>query len=63
MAIIIVSHDVGIISSYIKTIACVNKTLQHHQSNKISKEMLATYGCPIDMITHGEVPHRVLPKH
>lgn len=63
MAIIIVSHDVGIISSYIKTIACVNKTLHHHQSNKISKEILATYGCPIDMITHGDVPHRVLPKH
>ena len=63
MAIIMVSHDVGIISSYIKTIACVNGTLHYHPSNEISDKTLATYGCPIDLITHGEVPHRVLPKH
>lgn len=63
MAIIMVSHDIGTISSYIKTIACVNGALHYHQSNEISEKMLATYGCPIDLITHGEVPHRVLPKH
>ncbi len=63
MAIIIVSHDVGTISSYIKTIACVNRDLHYHNSNKISQEQLATYNCPIKLITHGEVPHTVLKKH
>lgn len=63
MAIVIVSHDVGTISSYIKTIACVNKDLHYHKSNKISEEQLATYNCPIKLITHGEVPHTVLKKH
>ena len=63
MAIIIVSHDVGTISSYIKTIACVNRDLHYHKSNKISEEQLATYNCPIKLITHGEVPHTVLKKH
>lgn len=63
MAIVIVSHDVGTISSYIKTIACVNRDLHYHRSNKITEEQLATYNCPIKLITHGEVPHTVLKKH
>lgn len=63
MAIIIVSHDVGTICSHVKTIACVNQTLCYHDSNIISQEQLAAYNCPIDLVTHGEVPHRVLKKH
>lgn len=63
MSIIMVSHDLGMISSHVKTIACVNKELHYHDSNMISSEQLNSYGCPIDLITHGRVPHRVLPKH
>ncbi len=63
MAIIIVTHDVGTISSHVKTIACVNRSLHYHKSNKISEEQLALYDCPIKLITHGEVPHTVLKKH
>lgn len=63
MAIIIVSHDVGTIFSHMKTIACVNKTLCYHDSNIISPEQLKAYNCPIDILTHGEVPHRVLKHH
>lgn len=63
MAIIIVSHDIGTISTYIKSIACVNQGLHYHASNTISEKTLKTYGCPIDLITHGDIPHRVLPKH
>ncbi|MFA8432931.1 MAG: metal ABC transporter ATP-binding protein [Marinifilaceae bacterium] len=63
MAIIIVSHDVGMICSHVKAIACVNRTLEYHDTNEISEKQLQDYGCPIDLITHGEVPHRVLKKH
>jgi len=63
MAIIIVSHDVGTIASHVKTIACVNRSLHYHKSNIISEEQLASYDCPIKLITHGEVPHTVLKKH
>ena len=63
MAIIVVSHDVGTISSHVKTIACVNESLCYHDSNIINEEQLKTYNCPIDLITHGEVPHRVLRQH
>jgi len=63
MAIIMVSHDVGTITSYVKTIACVNRNLHHHRSNRITPEQLAAYDCPIQIITHGKVPHTVLLDH
>ncbi len=63
MAIILVSHDLGMISSYVKTIACISQTLHYHRSREISEEILKSYECPIDLITHGEIPHRVLDHH
>lgn len=63
MAIIIVSHDIGMISAYVKTIACVNNHLHYHESNIISEEQLLSYNCPIKLITHGDVPHTVLGTH
>jgi len=63
MAIMMVSHDVGTITYYIKTIACVNRELHYHQSNEISQEQLAAYNCPIQIIAHGDIPHTVLHQH
>jgi zinc transport system ATP-binding protein len=63
MTIVLVSHDVGQISSVVKTIACVNKKLHYHPASEITQEMLASYNCPIELITHGTVPHRVLKTH
>lgn len=63
IAIIMVSHDLGIISTHVKSIACVNKTLHYHSSNKITAEQLKSYNCPIKLIAHGDVPHQVLLKH
>ena len=63
MTILLVSHDLGIISPYIKTIACVNRDLHYHSSNEISEEQLKVYNCPIEIITHGTVPHRVIKEH
>jgi len=63
MAILMVSHDVGIISSHVKSYACVNRKLHYHPSAEITNEQLAAYGCPIQLITHGVVPHTVLKQH
>ena len=63
MAILMVSHDVGIISSHIKSFACVNRSLHYHPSPEITNEDLLAYGCPIQLVTHGEVPHTVLKYH
>lgn len=63
MAILMVSHDVGTISAHIKSFACVNKNLHYHPSHEITNDDLLAYGCPIQLITHGDVPHTVLKKH
>jgi len=63
MAILMVSHDIGIISSHVKSYACVNRGLHYHPSSEITNEQLLAYGCPIQLITHGEVPHTVLKSH
>jgi len=63
IAIILVSHDVGTISSYVKTIACVNGDLHYHPDNKITQEQLDGYNCPIQIISHGEIPHTILKHH
>jgi len=63
MAIVLVSHDIGTISYYIKTIACVNRQLHYHKSNIITEKQLEAYNCPMQVITHGDVPHTVLRKH
>jgi zinc transport system ATP-binding protein len=51
------------ISSYVKSIACLSDTLFYHDSNEITQELLDKYRCPIDLITHGDIPHRVLRSH
>jgi len=63
MAIILISHDVGTISFFVKTIACVNRSLHHHPSNIITEEQLTSYNCPLQIITHGNIPHTVLKLH
>ncbi|MCM8806209.1 MAG: metal ABC transporter ATP-binding protein [Candidatus Omnitrophica bacterium] len=63
MTIILVSHDIGIISAYVDKIACINRKLYFHDSKEIKMdELMAVYGCPVDMIAHG-IPHRVLKEH
>ena len=63
MAILMVSHDVGTISAHIKSFACVNRTLHYHPSHEITNEDLLAYGCPIQLVTHGDIPHTVLKSH
>jgi zinc transport system ATP-binding protein len=63
MAIVLVSHDIGTIAGVVKTIACVNRTLYYHLSNRITDAMLSIYECPVELVTHGAVPHRVLINH
>lgn len=63
MAIIMVSHDLGTISRYVKSIVCINRCFHYHPSNIITPEQLREYDCPIQLISHGPVPHTVLSQH
>lgn len=61
--VIIVTHNIGVLSKYIKSVACVNKELFFHPDGILDKNAITkTFGCPVDLIAHG-VPHRVFPEH
>ncbi|MBP2146789.1 zinc transport system ATP-binding protein [Methanofollis sp. W23] len=63
MTIVFVTHDVGVLSSRVTRVACLNRHLYTHDSPELTPDMIeAAYGCPIDLIAHG-IPHRVFPEH
>ena len=47
MAIVMVSHDLGTITSVVKSILCVNRSVHRHDSNILTEEQLRNYNCPI----------------
>jgi zinc transport system ATP-binding protein len=63
MAVMIVSHDLGTITSVVKSIVCVNRTVHRHDSNILTEEQLRNYNCPIQIVSHGHIPHTVLEHH
>ena len=63
MAIVMVSHDIGTISSVVRNIVCVNRHVHRHDSNIITEEQLRNYNCPIQLISHGDIPHTILGEH
>jgi len=63
MTIVVVSHDMAAISSYVKQVACLNRNLFYHgDTEHIGDGVERTYGCPVDIIAHGK-PHRVFSQH
>ncbi len=63
MTIVVVSHDMGVLSSYIKSVACLNQRLFFHDAAEITPQMIEmAYHCPVELIAHG-MPHRVLRDH
>ncbi|MBD3263763.1 MAG: ATP-binding cassette domain-containing protein [Candidatus Omnitrophica bacterium] len=63
LAVVLVSHDIGVISKYVDKIACLNRRLYYHDSKQIEVgDLQAVYQCPVDMIAHG-FPHRVMEEH
>jgi zinc transport system ATP-binding protein len=63
LTILLVTHDVGVLSAYVKTVGCLNRYLHYHGEKQLTPEMLqVAYECPVDLIAHG-VPHRVFSEH
>ncbi|MCG8685584.1 MAG: ABC transporter ATP-binding protein, partial [Desulfobacterales bacterium] len=66
ITILVVSHDLLVVSRYVKAVACVNRRLHYHDQAEITGEMLETMysctveeECPVELVAHG-LPHRVL---
>lgn len=63
MTIVLVTHDIGVLSSNVDIIACLNRKLYTHNDSHITDDMLLdAYQCPVDLIAHG-LPHRVFEDH
>ncbi|BDQ35154.1 metal ABC transporter ATP-binding protein [Pseudodesulfovibrio portus] len=70
MTIVMVSHDISALAKGVKSVACVNRKVHFHAAPAITGDMYqSTYGtpgtgtCPVELVTHGHVPHRVLGAH
>ncbi|MBF0100544.1 MAG: ABC transporter ATP-binding protein [Desulfobacterales bacterium] len=67
LTIIVVSHDLLVISSHVKSVACLNRRLFYHAQSEITSCMFDSMYpnsecCPVEMVAHG-LPHRVLQNH
>lgn len=63
-AVILVSHDIGTVLSLVKNIVCVNEHTHYHPGSDISAEWLGNaYACPVEILGHGDLPHRVVKIH
>lgn len=56
MTIIVVSHDVAFISSYVDRVGCLNRTLVCHTTGELSgKSIEELYGADVRMIQHTHI--------
>ncbi len=61
--ILLVSHDLGVVSSLVRSIACVNRKLYYHGAPEITREIFEeSYGCPVGFVTHRH-EHLFLGEH
>jgi zinc transport system ATP-binding protein len=65
ITILVVSHDVGVVATYVDGVACVNRRLvAHGRPDEVlgSEELAQMYGCDAMFFHHGRVPHLVVGK-
>jgi zinc transport system ATP-binding protein len=66
LTIVLVSHDIGVIPSHTDEIACLNHKLHLHGKCPDvldAKALSKVYGCEVELLVHGKIPHRVIGEH
>ncbi len=66
LAIIMVTHDVAFVSSHVKSVLCVNRTVVKHPPQEITGEMISNlYGGYVRYIRHDHIdePHHGEDRH
>jgi zinc transport system ATP-binding protein len=64
LTVIMVSHDIGAVSRHVDDIICLNRRVFLHQRPPIGRLGLEqTFGCSVEYLFHGEIPHRVVRIH
>jgi zinc transport system ATP-binding protein len=69
ITILVVSHDLMVVSGFANSVACVNQSLHYHDKAEVTADMIDMMyrcahdeSCPVELVSHG-VPHRVLRRH
>jgi len=61
LTVIMVSHDIGAVASHVDDIVCLNRRVHVHSPPPIGRLALeSTFGCAVEYLFHGEIPHRVV---
>jgi zinc transport system ATP-binding protein len=61
LTVIMVSHDIGAVASHVDDIVCLNRRVHVHAPPPIGRVALEnTFGCAVEYLFHGEIPHRVV---
>lgn len=63
ITIIMVSHDIGVVASFVDGVACLNRRLVvHGKPSEVlhSEELEKMYGCEAVFFHHGRIPHMVV---
>jgi zinc transport system ATP-binding protein len=65
ITMLVVSHDVGVVASYVEGVICINRRLvTHGRPAEVlgSEELSRMYGCDAMFFHHGRVPHLVVER-
>lgn len=66
LTIVVVTHDIAVVSSYVEKLACLNQSLYSHAAPAevlTAGNLQKVYGCEVELLAHGHVPHRVVEEH
>jgi zinc transport system ATP-binding protein len=61
LTVLVVSHDIGAVARHVDDVVCINRKIHVHQAPPIGRLGLeSTFGCSVEYLFHGEIPHRVV---
>ncbi|MBU0514020.1 MAG: metal ABC transporter ATP-binding protein [Proteobacteria bacterium] len=61
LTVIMVTHDLSVVSLHTDRVVCLNRRLIAHQGLPLQAHALEDcYGCQVEALFHGHVPHRVV---
>ncbi len=63
LTVLVVSHDIGAVARHVDDVICLNRRLHVHEPPPIGRLALeSTFGCSVEYLFHGEIPHRVVRR-
>jgi zinc transport system ATP-binding protein len=61
LTVLVVSHDIGAVTRHVDEVICINRRIHVHQPPPLGRLGLeSTFGCSVEYLFHGEIPHRVV---